>query len=114
MSDDEEVSVGKRQRKRQMSRSIYGQSYFGLAKSDLVAMAKSRISVAFMKEFNSNFKGEEIEREDALITALGRIIGLEPFALTQSRLPGVTVQMAKDQQTKLRDAARNIQQSFNR
>jgi len=93
-------------------REVYKTSYFALAENDLVSMAKAKISVSFMRDFNARFEGDEETREDAMVLSLARLPGLEPFGLTVLRLPGATHQMAKDQQTKLRAAARRLLSSF--
>ena len=97
-------------RKIPKGRLIYGKSHYDLQTSDLIAIAHSKISARFVKDFLKKFDGKETDKIDAFILALGQI--LESFAFTQSRLPGISLEIAKLQQAKLREAAQEILQSF--
>ena len=120
-SDDEVVITtggrrrsGKKEREGHVRpmRGMYGQHYYGLAVDDLLAVAKSKVTIKFMREFNRCFSGPAEARTDALVLALARNLGLEPFGLTCMRVPGATPAMLQEQQSKLRQAASMLATQF--
>ena len=90
------------------SRRVYLKSYFELTKRDLISMAKAKAKLTVVKSLVEKFAGDEDIREDMLIYELGKLPGLEPFSFFECRLPGISNQMAADQQAKLREAAKEL------
>jgi len=110
-SDGGEGRGGRQKMVVRQARPVYAQRYFALNVEDLVSLAKSKVNLQFIREFNDTWQDDSF-KEDALILALGRTRGLEPFGITVMRLPGATHAMVIEQRKKLRIAVRTVLNSF--
>ena len=109
MGDESDTGLKRtRARKGEKGGRTYTRNFFELGTEDLIQLAKSKVTSAFMKQFNKTFVGTDETRVDSLIHALAKLTGMDPFALSLRRVPGVSNDQLKEQYRKLREAAREV------
>lgn len=111
MADEDYSDSGKKRTRSRRSEKVsktYSRNFFELGTDDLIQLAKSKATTSFMKQFSKNFDGSDESRADSLIHALSKLPGMDPFALSTRRVPGVANEKLKEQYRKLREAAQEV------